>query len=866
MKKITIKDQKDLMNIIIFKILPLVVTTLSLIVAFCLFSLRNKSSINTRNKEYIKESTISLQQRLDVKFESSLNNISSIAYLFGELISPPYDRQKLIKEIEQQTEFDYVRFITKEGIDITSEGEITGENGEIVNVSDRDYFIDGMNGHEGVTLVEKSRVNNQRQIGFYAPVIASSSTEGILIGFYKDSSLSSELYNTFYGKQASVYIINNAKNIVSSSVNEESSSILEESDDPYDFDYVLQSYLFNESNKNIIEKSIEGKISSLFEIHSKKGTTYGYITLLSFVDWYIVQTYPYEATQVLFNIANGSGLSLEASILVIAALYLTYIVFMQVLKNKRIAQENKIATYVTSAARDIFRTMFYVDLESDTYEDLSIEKMPLHKNGSLNELKEYVISEVINEKQISDVMHFFQPNHLKEYDHDKNPNMVIEIIKNSDEEHYSSMTFVPTKVEDNIVKCGLLVFNDVTDQKKKELQSNIELEEAYNKSQSASKAKTSFLFNMSHDIRTPMNAIIGFADLIEKHLDDKDKCKVYLGKLKSSSSFLLSLINNVLDMARIESGQTEIVESVWNVDKFISDLVSVFESSIKEKNLTFIKFIDIKHNNIYCDSTRLRQIYLNVISNAIKYTRSGGEVKLIIREIECDKEGYARFKVIVEDNGIGMSKEFLPHIFEEFSREKTSTESKVVGTGLGMPIVKTLVNLMHGTIEVESEQGVGTKFIITLDHRIATKEEIVLDPKLDQEKDISSYKGKRILLAEDNELNTEIAVTILEEAGFIVEHAENGQVCVDMLKKAKIGYYDLILMDIQMPVMDGYKATETIRAINNPRCDIPIIAMTANAFDEDKRKAYVIGMDGHIAKPINIPQLLETIAKVLKNK
>ena len=232
------------------------------------------------------------------------------------------------------------------------------------------------------------------------------------------------------------------------------------------------------------------------------------------------------------------------------------------------------------------------------------------------------------------------------------------------------------------------------------------------------------------------------------------------------------------------------------MNNFVSDLVSVFESAIKEKNLKFIKFMDIKHENVYCDATRLRQIYLNIISNAVKYTPNGGEIKLIIKEIESGKEGYARFQTVVSDTGIGMSKEFLPHIFEEFSREKTTTESRVVGTGLGMPIVKTLVTLMHGTIEVESEQGVGTKFTVTLDHRIARKEEIKVEEEEIKDKDIVSYKGKRILLAEDNELNTEIAVTILEEAGFIVEHAENGQVCVDMIKNAKIGYYDLVLMDI----------------------------------------------------------------------
>ena len=862
MKKQLMNNKKDFKNFIIFKILPLIITMASLVAAFFMFTLRNKSSITTRNKEYLKESTTSLQQRLNVKFESSLHNISSIAYLFGESISSVEESKSLIKDIEKQTEFNYVRFITKEGDDITSEGEAPN-----VNLSDRDYFIDGMKGNKGITLVEKSRVNGQRQIGFYAPVYSSSNIEGILIGFYLESSLSSDLYNTFYGKQSSVCIVDSNKKIVTSSMNKESSSILEGSEDKYSFNSILNSYYFNDKNKDIFESSIANKGEGLFQINTKKGKTYGYISRLSFefIDWYIVQTYPYEATQILFSIATDSGLSLEVAILVITAFYVTYIVVMQVLKNKRIAQENRIATYVTSAARDIFKTMFFVDLEQDRYEDLSINKHTIQKIGTLNELKEYVISEVINEKQISDVMQFFHPSNLKNYDPSKLTNMVIEVInRTSKEENYLSMTFVPTEVEGSIVKCGLLVFNDVTDQKKKELQANIELEDAYNKSQSASKAKTSFLFNMSHDIRTPMNAILGFADLIEKHLDDKDKCKMYLQKLKSSSSFLLSLINNVLDMARIESGQTEIVESVWNVNNFVSDLVSVFESAIKEKNLKFIKFMDIKHENVYCDATRLRQIYLNIISNAVKYTPNGGEIKLIIKEIECDKEGYARFQTVVSVTGIGMSKEFLPHIFEEFSREKTTTESRVVGTGLGMPIVKTLVTLMHGTIEVESEQGVGTKFTVTLDHRIARKEEIKVEEEEIKDKDIVSYKGKRILLAEDNELNTEIAVTILEEAGFIVEHAENGQVCVDMIKNAKIGYYDLVLMDIQMPVMDGYKATETIRAINNPRCDIPIIAMTANAFDEDKRKAYVIGMDGHIAKPINIPQLLETISKVLK--
>lgn len=277
MKKQLMNNKKDFKNFIIFKILPLIITMASLVAAFFMFTLRNKSSITTRNKEYLKESTTSLQERLNVKFESSLHNISSIAYLFGESISSVEDSKSLITDIENQTEFDYVRFITKEGDDITSEGEAPN-----VNLSDRDYFIDGMKGNKGITLVEKSRVNGQRQIGFYAPVYSSSNIEGILIGFYLESSLSSDLYNTFYGKQSSVFIIDSNKKIVTSSMNKESSSILEGSEDKYSFNSILNSYYFNDKNKDIFESSIANKGEGLFQINTKKGKTYGYISRLSF--------------------------------------------------------------------------------------------------------------------------------------------------------------------------------------------------------------------------------------------------------------------------------------------------------------------------------------------------------------------------------------------------------------------------------------------------------------------------------------------------------------------------------------------------------------------------------------------------------
>ncbi|MGN0426484.1 MAG: ATP-binding protein [Agathobacter sp.] len=378
-------------------------------------------------------------------------------------------------------------------------------------------------------------------------------------------------------------------------------------------------------------------------------------------------------------------------------------------------------------------------------------------------------------------------------------------------------------------------------------------------------AKSAFLFNMSHDIRTPMNAIIGFTELLEKHLDDKELARSYIKKIQTSNDFLLSLINNVLEMARIESGKTTLDETCWDAYAFYDTLYSLFDSQMKEKRIEFTRTNQIEHPDVIWDETKLREIFLNILSNALKYTPSGGKVTMNMTELPSDRPGYVIYQTVIEDTGIGMSEEFLPHLFEEFSRERSSTESKLNGTGLGMPIVKKLVDLMQGTIEVESKAGRGTKITVTIPHRIAQAMDTQGLMEKAQEYDVNYFKGKRILLAEDNELNAEIAITILEDAGFEVEHAADGIICVDMMEKAEAGYYDLILMDIQMPNMDGYKATQTIRRLSDPKkADITIVAMTANAFDEDKKNAYRAGMNWHISKPIKVDELMSALTEILK--
>lgn len=507
-----------------------------------------------------------------------------------------------------------------------------------------------------------------------------------------------------------------------------------------------------------------------------------------------------------------------------------------------------------------------INLETDDVELIKGNNIP-GLNGRYTQIDHNILLEQVNRL----IAEPFRESSVEFYDSKtiakrlEGKNSLFHTCERTDGTWILSM-IVPQKYDENGRVVSVLLANrDFTEEKKRELKQEEALRQEKIKAEKANEAKSIFLFNMSHDIRTPINAIVGYSQLMKKELTNP-KLVHYQEMIEQSSKLLLSIINNVLDMARVESGKMELDENYNVVGNILQVVCDAFEGEATRKNIEITRNISVKHKHVMVDATKMQEILSNLISNAIKYTPEDGHVSIDIQELECEREGYVLFQTKVSDTGIGMSEDFLPSLFELFARERNTTISKIPGTGLGMAIVKNFVDLMDGSIEVESELGEGSTFTITIPHKIADKDYTNRNIESSNVSDID-FKGKRILLAEDNKLNAEITTTILSEMGFEVKAVEDGILCVNEMQHQPANTYDLILMDIQMPNMEGYKATHCIRRLFQPeKANIPIIAMSANAFEEDKKKAFDVKMNDYITKPIDFQKMEEVLKNILCKK
>ena len=798
------------------------------------------------------------------EIESSIGYATSSIRLTSQSATQSMDSEviedvnAILDPLLESTPFNFIEYILADGWNTMNDG------GTPFDASDREYYKQGIQGKTGIWINFTPKKSKEVLLNFYTPLYYEGNIVGVFTGTLGgDTNMKPLLTSTFFGEEVRGFLCDSSGYIIASTVDGLATNTAIRT-------YLTETMGVSDETYGVFAGHVSQDDETAFAFRENAGNAVACISCVEDLGWYVVQIVPAKS---LANIMNTTTIQLVLVIGFIILLFVCYFLYADRERREKAKQEIAEHRGVIEVLGREYSSVYLINTETKYVEPFrlageinqyygdALKKGLLWDDGVADYAKRFV-----KEDYKAEFLRKCSLDNLLAELREDGQIFTYEYINDRDGEQHV-YRIIASLLPDSKVKHIVLGFADINEERENELAMQRALQDACRRAEAANGAKSAFLFNMSHDIRTPMNAIIGFTNMLEKCREDENAFRHCVDNIKVSSNYLLNLINNVLDLARIESGKATLDDAdLWDAQRFNDNLVTVFSSELEKKNLTLRRTFDITHEHVFVDTTKLEQIFMNILSNAVKYTPAGGDIYMTVTEVPSDKEGYCCYRTVIEDTGVGISQEFLPHIFDEFAREKNSTESGIAGTGLGMGITKKMIDLMEGTISIESELGKGTKVTVCLPHRIAAEPEVLPDaePQKAASYDASVFAGKRILLAEDNALNVEIAVTILEEAGFTVEHAGDGAACVDMLERREAGYYDLILMDIQMPNMDGYQATEVIRNMAVPeKASIPIIAMTANAFEEDRKAAFAAGMNGHIAKPIDLDKLFAALSKTL---
>ena len=954
------------------------------IVAFALFIQDNNRRATSISMKSLRDATVQSAARINDVLECAYNEIGLTASLYEEILEDSEVNAEDLRKLSEETSFDYIEFANVDGIDLNSEGRTA-------DVSDRVYFQEGIKGKSGATVIFDSKITNENLVVFYMPLYSDGEIKGVLTGSYKESTMQEIMYATFFGEQARTFICMPDGTIIASC---NGGQVAESIFDDGNFSKGISPNV----KRELKEALLAGREYE-FQYEGSDGTGNAYATGLGEGDWILIQTYPSQITSQFVRDANRAGITLLLELVVIFAVCIIATQIKNSIQKKRLVLENTEKSYVIDGLTQIFNTYVYVDLENDTYrylEGTKPQEAGCPKQGRYDTVKNFIISLMDDEDERKNLENMLTKEAIQENLTDA-AYFRYEYRTRRNSDKWDGLHVICVKRDNGIATEVLFAYADVTRVKESELRSYEALKEAYEAVESANLAKSNFLSSMSHDIRTPMNAIMGMTAIAAMNIDNPERIKDCLNKITVSSRHLLGLINEVLDMSKIESGKIHFAEEEFNLSDVIESIITMFLPQTQAKKQDFnVNNINITHEEVIGDSMRLSQIFINILGNAVKFTQEGGSIKFSICENPSVMHGYGCYEFTFEDNGIGMEESFKEKVFEPFTRAKDSHTGKIEGTGLGMSIVKNLVQMMNGDIQVESKLNEGSKFTVTvylklncckeddvrglenlnvlvadddkvacesacdvlkeigmnadgvlsgeeaLDRVITAHNEnqdyaaVILDwkmpgmdgvntarairEKVGQEVPIiilsafdyseieqdarnagvnafiskplfrsrlvyiikslmigedenstdldrlqsKDYSGKRVLLVEDNEINMEIAKELLSQKGITVESVVNGKLAVERVNEMPAGYYDLIFMDIQMPVMNGYDATAKIRSSEREDLKtIPILAMSADVFMDDIKHAQDVGMNGHVAKPIEIENLLKALEKWL---
>ena len=844
------------------RILSASILLVFVIAGFAVYMNANRRMTVSRNAKYVEDAASQTASRIEDLLVGAENSIRAIAHLYGQTMESDQVDIQMLQKMVDDTPFDYIGIVNTDGI-------YTDNHGRQAQVSDRFYFQDGMAGHSGMDIIFNGRVAQENLMIFYAPLWFDGEVVGILTGRYGEKQMQQIIAATYFEEPAATYLCLPDGTVFSSSSDSEPQenilAALQKADGT------------DQKTLQTLEDALENGHSRSLTYTSGQGTNAAYVTKLPGKDWMLLQVFPIQVTNAMLNESNAIAMYLELWLVLLFVIYILILLMENRRQKARLVLEKQEMREIVDSTSRLFNRFVLADLKNDSYEFLKSDiqnpgkadgigsETLLSQTGTYSQLRDYWNSRAVQED--AHVRNHLTIRSIQQNLTEDTPYLQYEYQVQEENVRWAQISVLCLKRENGVPVSVLMAVQDVTELKEAELKNRLAMEEAYRSAKAANAAKTMFLSNMSHDMRTPMNAIIGFSALLDRDASKPDKVREYNGKIAASGRHLLELINNVLEMSKIESGQNSLDIAEFALADLLNELETVMQPQVQEKRQSLkVDVCDLKEAHFLGDRLRLSQILQNLLSNAVKYTPEGGHIALSVLGLPEITGGYAHLCFQVQDDGIGIHPEFLKHIFDPFTRENDTTASGILGTGLGMAITKNLVDLMGGTISVESTPGEGSTFRVELELRYGDRPEKA-DRKEDSDTpdlEANGLDGMNVLVAEDNDINAEILEELLSIEGVSCERTVNGREAVERFRQSPPGYYDAVLMDIQMPVMNGYEATRAIRALDHPDAKaIPIVAMTANAFAEDVQKAMEAGMNVHLSKPIDIAALIGVLKELL---